>query len=144
MTTQPPERDDLRRIAAAFPYPPTPPIAAAVTERLHAARRPARRPMLHLGAAALLALLALLAVPEARAALWAVLRIGAVRILPPTASPAPALPSSPTPTGSAAAATPRLPTPTPVLSVLDLAGETTLAEAQEQVGFLIQIGRAHV
>lgn len=100
----------------------------------------------------LLILGGLLAVPQVRAAVVQFLQIGAIRIFlaEPTPTMAPTLTPSPsplppavatpasTPTGEPPAATPQR-TPTPLSSVLDLAGETTLAEAQAQVDFPIRL-----
>jgi hypothetical protein len=122
----------LRTAAATFPYPPTPDIAAGVRRRLQ--RAPSRRPDLRRrwATAVLLAALAaaaLLSVPQVRAGLLEVIQIGVIRIL--LASPTP----SATPTG---AVTRTPPATAPVLtSVLDLAGETTLAEARELANFTI-------
>lgn len=62
-------------------------------------------------------LIALLAVPQVRAGLIEFIQIGAIRInlIQPTA----------------------LPTPMPLASILDLAGETTLVEAQAEAGFTL-------
>jgi hypothetical protein len=90
---------------------------------------------------------ALLAVPSTRAALVSFIQIGVVRLqVGPTATPTPAPatgtpPARPTdrPTVVAApSATPR-PTATPLGSVLDLAGETTLAEARAQVSYPVPL-----
>jgi len=123
----------LREQAAAFNYPPTPDVAGGVRQRL---AEGSRRPSLHLtqplGAMViiLVVLSALLAVPQVRAELLEFLQIGIVRIFPvaptPTATPLPLT------------ATPR-PTTTLVLSLIDLAGETTLDEAQTQTGFVIRL-----
>jgi hypothetical protein len=69
----------------------------------------------------ILALLsALLAVPQARAAIAALLHIGSVTIVPTT----------PTPGANE---------PAPLVSVLDLAGKTTLADAQRRAPFPIRL-----
>jgi hypothetical protein len=166
----------VQAAAAAFSYPPTPDLAAAVVRRLAAgyARLPAavpdrRRPAPVFAILAALAILlaGLLAVPQVRAAVVDVLRIGAVRIflVAPTPPPAPA-PSATPPgpstrppsqgtqgAGSAAlsetpappATTPLAVTPTrsatlaPLSSVLDLAGETTLVDAQQAVTFTLRL-----
>src|SRR5262249_32365160 len=75
-------------------------------------------------AAALLLLTALLLVPPVQAAVQAVIQIGVDHIFrtPPAHTP-----------------TSRTPTPTPLASVLDRAGETTLAQAQTQVRFPIRL-----
>jgi hypothetical protein len=80
---------------------------------------------------------ALLAVPAVRAGVVEFLQIGAVRILlgpRPTETPRPAPTAS-----STRAATAVPPTPLVLTSVLDLAGETTLAEARAGVDFAIPL-----
>jgi hypothetical protein len=72
----------------------------------------------------------LLLVPPARASMQAIIRVGAVRI--GLASGAPTTPSATRgPKGTS--------TPTPLASPLDLAGATTLAQAQQQVPFPIRL-----
>jgi hypothetical protein len=124
----------LQTLAGRLPYPPTPDLTAAVAQQL--GQRRARRPSLlrpvwvTLLALALLCAAAL-ALSPVRAAVLEWLQIGAVRIWlvePPTPIPAPTVPM---PTQSVVSA--------PLSSVLDLAGETTLTAAQEQVNFLIQL-----
>lgn len=63
---------------------------------------------------------ALLAVPQARAAIAALLHIGSVTIVP-------------------TAPTPGIDKPKPLSSVLDLAGQTTLADAQRRMPFSIRL-----
>ncbi|NTU85622.1 MAG: hypothetical protein HGA45_40855, partial [Chloroflexales bacterium] len=107
----------LRAAAAAFPYPPTPDLAAALAGRTVArrARGPSRwRLAAGLGLAALL--VALLAVPEVRGAAMRLLQVGVVRV---RLEPSPAPPSTPAPSVEPMPA-PRLP---------DLAGATTLEAA---------------
>jgi hypothetical protein len=145
----------LRATARTFPYPPTPDIARAVRSRLDAesARRLKPRPRLAWAVIAVLLILGgLLAVPQVRAAVVQFLQIGAIRIflteptptMTPTLTPSPsplppaAVTSSAIPTEEPPAATPQ-PTPTPLSSVLDLAGETTLVEAQAQIDFPIHL-----
>jgi hypothetical protein len=123
----------LTESARHFPYPPTPDLALAVRECLAPTPRvpTARRRQLGWAALLLLALLiGLMAVPGVRAAVLRALRLGAVEIiLEPTA----------TATQAAQTPTPGPPTPTTLVSVLDLAGETTLEQAQAQVGFPIRL-----
>lgn len=125
----------LRDAARAFPYPPTPNIAGAVWAQLaeEAGQKAGLRVSRRLVWAALIVLLilgGLLAVPQVRAALVEYLQIGAIRIFlvepTPTSTP---LPSTSTPQ----------PTATPLASLLDLAGETALAEAQQETGFPIRL-----
>ncbi len=169
MTAQMPELLNPRLLVAAraLPYPATPDVAAAVRRRLRESRdrgrpmAPARRLAWAL-AAVLLLVAGLMAVPQVRAAVVEVLRIGVVRIFlgptptepvvptsteepavspallltaSPAEAPAAALPTEPQATARPTP-TPR-PSPTPLSSILDLAGETTLAEARSLSGFPI-------
>ena len=116
----------VRRMAAELPYPPTPNVAVVVAARL---RRPPVRarqmPRLAWALAVLaVALAALLSVPQVRAAVVDILRVGVVTIFlaPPSATPA----TLPTPT-ALATATGRPPAPNPLVR---LAGEVTLEEAR--------------
>lgn len=142
----------VQAAARALPYPPTPDIAGAVRRRLASepARRAPRRWRLAWAATiALVILAALLAVPEVRAGVLEVLRVGAIRIFltEPTPTPVRATSTPPVerpaggPTRVATATAPipatRGPSPTTLHSVLDLAGETTLAEAQARAPFPI-------
>lgn len=132
----------LRRAARHLPYPPTPDLAAGVRRPAKPAVPPARR--LAWVALGLIVVAALLfTVPPVRAALLEALRLGAVRIflsqptptVPPTATP---ISSGPIDPGRPPTVTP-VPSPAPLFSLLDLAGETTLAEAQAQVDFPIRL-----
>jgi len=122
---------ELRTKAAKRPISTTPSVTASGSERSAAWRRrgqglssrlPRRWPAWV--AAALLLLTALLFVPPVEATVQAVIQIGVDHIFrtPPAHTP-----------------TSRTPTPTPLASVLDLAGETTLAQAQKQVQFPIRL-----
>lgn len=116
-------------------YPSTPDIAGTVQQRLagQPAHRPRRSQQLAWTVAIMVIVIGavLLAVPSVRAAALEVLRLGAVRIflIEPTPTARPSQPAN----------TPGMPAPTPISSVLDLAGETTLAEAQRQVDFPIRL-----
>ncbi|MCO6453539.1 MAG: hypothetical protein J5I90_22345 [Caldilineales bacterium] len=118
--------DLLRQSASAFVWPATPDIAAGVASKLAGRQRQRYRPRRGLAMAAALALvvlLSLLAIPQARAAMLEVLRIGAVRIhlLPPEGTA--------TPTAEQALSRQQF------VAALDLAGRTTLDEAQAKLGF---------
>jgi hypothetical protein len=130
-------------VARALPYPRTPDLAAsprlaevAARARLprsaqpSAAPRPSpvrpARPLAWALAAVLIVLLSLLAVPPVRSGVIEFLRLGAVRIL---------LGDVPTATPAATAAT-FMPSATPLASVLDLQGQTTLADAVERLPHL--------
>ena len=116
---------DLREMASRFQYPATPNIAGRIQARLNAARANRLASGARL-AFALLLLLALLAisVPGARARLAGFFQIGAVRIVPLTTTPT-------IEKNSTAATSNNLD------SLLNLAGETTLAEARKNTGFPI-------
>lgn len=142
----------LRDAAAGFEYPPTPDIAGAVRQRLRSKRMAARpvvasahpswrRRWVVVAVALAIMLLGLFAVPGARAALIDFLRIGAIRVVLPTATP-----PAPAPTATLVAAAPAraptasprptgrpLPTPTVIGTVLNLAGETTLDELRRHL-----------
>lgn len=127
-----PPEDELETMvqetARHFAYPLTPDITSRLRERQHR-HSPAR--LWRAAAVALLAFIVVtLAVPEVRAFVLEIIRIGAVRIflIEPTAT------TTITPTARvAASARPTwTPVPTPALltSVLELPGETQLATAQ--------------
>jgi hypothetical protein len=133
----------LREAARSFPYPPTPDIAGAVGEWFTHARRQAHlRPRrLAVAIAIVVVLIAgLLMVPQVRAGILDVLRLGAVRILltEPATPTAPVTAPATAPVTSTARSslspTPS-PAPTRLSSVLDLAGEMSFADAQSQVKF---------
>jgi hypothetical protein len=115
----------VREVARALPYPPTPDLTGAWANRPAMRTRPVLRP-----AWALIVILALLvgllAVPPVRAAIREFLQIGAVRIWLVEPTPAPT-------------ATRPEPTPTSMVSVLQLSGATTLAEAQAAAPFPIRL-----
>jgi hypothetical protein len=121
----------LAETAADFEYPPTPNVVAAVRGRLAGSISPTRldrgRPARWAWALAalLLVLGLLLGVPQVRAAIVDFLQIGAVRIFDgaPTAEPT---------------ATPR-PSASPLDSLLNLAGGSTLAAAEEHLGTKIPL-----
>jgi hypothetical protein len=144
----------LSVVARALPYPPTPNLAASWRapgrDRLLGRPATAVSPRLVRGlawslAAVVLALAVLLAIPSTRASLLEFLQIGSVRIFfVPSATPSPAPTATLRAAGTtpAATATPR-PTatssPTPLLSVLDIAGPTTFAQAKARVPFELSL-----
>jgi hypothetical protein len=118
----------LVQASREFVYPPAPDVSRMVTRRL-TARRPSRRQRgwVLIGVALALVLVIIFTVPPVRAAVLDWIRLGAVRIflVQPTSTPTPA------PQSTLPALTPsEEPIPTPLQSVLDLAGETTLAKVQ--------------
>jgi hypothetical protein len=128
----------LRRTAQAFPYPPTPDVASTVQARLRVESNfkagfgagSRNRRLVWAALLVLLILGGLLAVPQVRAKVIEFLQIGAIRIFlaEPTPTPTPG-PHTPTPQ----------PSPTPLASLLNLVGETTLAEAEQEAGFPIRL-----
>lgn len=152
--------EQLHDTARALPYPPTPDIARSVTARLRSERAgpsittriPSYRLRIALVVLALFAV-SLLAVPDVRATISNWLRLGAVEIVFPIATPE-AVPSeqplmaptalppqstqetlAPVPTATSAPS----PTATPLASVLDMRGEMTLEEARQRVRFPIKV-----
>lgn len=140
----------LEEVAASFDYPPTPDVSRRVRQRLS---RPQpvmtrRRRLAWAVTVVLLLLASLLAVPQVRAALGEILRIGAMTIFvgEPAEGP-PAAPavtatraaSSPTPTATSAPVQAGSPTATPALSptarsLVVPATPVPLAAAREMVG----------
>jgi hypothetical protein len=132
---------NVTRMAADLRYPPTPDIAGRLRDR-----RTRRTPVvLHLAqAAAVLVLVfaALMAVPQVRAQVSRILQIGVIRILLDDPTPVPTATIASLPTSEAAPTRIVSPTPPPtddgtLNSVLELPGETTLAEAQAQFRYPI-------
>lgn len=143
----------VEETAATFTYPPTPDVAGAVRRRLRqqTTTRPARlltsRPRL-VWALVLFLLLAggLMAVPQVRAAVLQVLRVGAVTIFVtepmPTAEPATAQPSMAATSPAETPTTVTVLSPTPASltdSLRNLAGTTTLAQAQARADFPLRL-----
>jgi hypothetical protein len=137
----------VRNTARRLPYPDTPDISQAESVRQIAApgaRSPLRLPLAWAAAALLLILLlAALATPSVRAAVLDFIQVGVVRILQTAPTPSPEARVNATPLPAAIGTAPPVPTlkPTPVdlVSLLDLAGETTLAEARAKVPFPIRL-----
>lgn len=128
----------LSQAAHSFPYPATPDMSRPVLRRMAAARPATTRRRLALAGLALLVLLAaLLSFQPVRAAVLDWIRIGAVRIflVRPTSLPAATFPpGTPAPIPSSS--------PTLLHSVLDLSGETSLADAQAMAGFSLRLPSA--
>ncbi|MFZ0548888.1 MAG: hypothetical protein WAM60_25785, partial [Candidatus Promineifilaceae bacterium] len=131
----------VRTVAAEMAYPPTPDIAAGVRERLAAGKRPqvvrpwySNRLAWAVTAVLLIAAL-LLAVPQARAAIFEFFQIGSIRIFPadPTATPIIEETADEESEGVLLSPTAE-PTTLPAFSVADLAGETTLADLESELG----------
>jgi hypothetical protein len=131
--------EKLKQAGHALAYPSTPPIAQKVMMQLNqpVLLRPLRGRRASVALVILILALTLILVPPARAAILEFIQIGVVRIFQVEPPPAPA------PTLSAVEG-PALQIPltaTPVAtflpSALNLAGETTLSEAQSKVDFPI-------
>jgi hypothetical protein len=119
----------LASFARTLSYPSSPDVRMGVARRLAQRPRGGRR-RLALAIALIFVVVVLFAVPPVRAAILNWIQIGADRIflVAPTQTPTPTIPPGQT-------ITPRptsLPSPTPLTSILDLAGETTLSQAQAQ------------
>ncbi len=111
----------LNRDAESFPYPPTPNMAAHTPWRMQPVRRvPISRRLLWATILLVALLGGLLAVPQVRAAILEILHIGNISIIPATMTPQPTANNAASP----------FPSPTPLVSILDLAGATTLEEAE--------------
>lgn len=147
----------LHQTAAAFQYPPTPDVAAAISRNLISQERPAekyvehrRRVRLAWVLVAILALLAALAsVPQVRAAVVEFFQIGAIRLFvgepTPTATPlatdAPAVGAAQSSTSDQAGTPPAIMVPATATAIPEigatvpnLSGETTLEEAEREIG----------
>jgi hypothetical protein len=125
---------EVRRTASTFAYPPTPDIAGKVRPRLSTRQMSRNMRVARVLAAVLLIALvlgALISVPAVRAKLQEILHIGAITIF--VGEP------SPTPPPSAVSPTPTPVPPGVLTSVLQLPGETTLADAESQLGRAITL-----
>jgi hypothetical protein len=146
----------LAQAGRDFIYPPTPDIAVRVAQQTyHPGRRQVGRRRSAAWAAGLLILMLaiLLAVPPVRAQILEFLQFGAIRIFLSTPTPTPTLaptqtiiPGTLTPAPTLAPTQTVIPgtltpapslTPSPLPSLLDLGGETTLTQAQQQTNFTI-------
>jgi hypothetical protein len=129
----------LRQAGRDFIYPPTPDVAGQVTLRMNRSARPQpgwRSRLTWAAAITLLVLAALWAVPPVRAQILQFLQFGAVRIFLSTPTPTPTLAPTQTAIPNTKTPPPTL-TPSPPPSILDLGGETTLAQAQQSLNFPI-------
>jgi hypothetical protein len=112
----------VEKVARAFPYPPTPDFSQTLQRGASQSRFQARRLAWAAGIALIVLIGSALSVPEIRAQVQRWLQIGVIQIVveEPTITPI------------------SLPFP----SYLDLAGETTLEAAREQVSFPIRLPEA--
>jgi hypothetical protein len=137
--TQDPIEKLLVQAGRDFIYPNTPDVVGQVARRMS---RPARaqpvwrRRLAWSAAIILLILAALWAVPPVRAQILQFLQFGAVRIFLSTPTPTSTLAPTQTAIPGTKTPPPTL-TPSPLPSLLDLGGETTLAQAQQSLKFPI-------
>jgi hypothetical protein len=140
----------LKEAARRFRYPPTPDVTGAVIERLESGSRPRARLRSAWAVTSLLVLLLviLFAVPGVRAEIIRFLQVGVVRIFPaaPTLTALPSLPQMPvtaTPavvsTGTATSPSNTPYEPLYVITLSDMAGETTLEAARANLPFPIRL-----
>ena len=153
MNTHPnrPTEERLKETALRFRYPPTPDVTGIVIQRLGSGSKPRARIRSAWAVASLVVLLLaiLFAVPGVRAEIVRFFQVGVVRIFPaaPTQTGLPSLPQMPL-TATPAAILPTTATPQPddtpygpphAVTIADMAGETTLEQAQEKVSFPIRL-----
>jgi hypothetical protein len=126
----------VQSIAGGMEYPLTPDIAGAVSTRLRTATQPrlTKRTWTRSLVFALVLLASLMLIPPVRAAVIEFIEIGIVRIF--RADPAP-LPEEIPATQFPLTATPSPTLPALIPLLEELAGETTLAEAQAATGYPI-------
>jgi hypothetical protein len=124
---------EVQTRARQFEYPVTPDITRSVRAHLTSPQRtaPLSRRLLWAVAIVIVLIGGLLSVPQVRAALIDFFRIGSVIILPNGATETPSPISSPV-------VSPQ-PTATLLPSLLNMAGETTLEQAQAKVHFAIRL-----
>ena len=128
----------LRSIASRMEYPPTPDIAGSVAARLRVPprRRPVDRTLARSLVFALALLASLMLIPPVRAAVIEFIEIGIVRIFRADPVPAPEeIPATMVP--RTASPEPTLPSLIPLLE--QMAGEKSLAEAQQLVDYPIML-----
>lgn len=152
MNTQPnPNLEErLQEVARRFQYPPTPDVSGAVMKRFESGiRSRARLRSAWVGGISLLVLMlaVLFAVPGVRAEIIRFFQVGVVRIFPPvstlTAEPSmPGMPPIDTPGTDTSSSVTLIPGTTESLytiTVLGLAGETSLEDAQASLPFSIRL-----
>ncbi|MCI0556658.1 MAG: hypothetical protein L0287_37440 [Anaerolineae bacterium] len=130
----------LISIAKGLDYPRTPDIAGRVMTRLRASapKRFISRRLAWSLTIILILFSSLLSIPTARAAIIEFIQIGIVRIFPrPTEPPIDAIQTATPDSIIPRTATPSLPSATLIPSLIRIAGETTLADAQERVDYSI-------
>ncbi|MFN8420140.1 MAG: hypothetical protein U0528_12995 [Anaerolineae bacterium] len=130
----------LHDVAQRYHYLDIPDIAGAVRQRLNSKQQTIWRPNMALRVVLLVLIIGLLTiifVPQVRAFVLEVLRIGNITIIRETPTPTQTATLNPTETRTLRPTVP--PTATPLPSVLSLAGETTLEDLQAQVNFAIPL-----
>ena len=128
--------NQLKSIANRMEYPRTPNLAGSVMTRLRASTRPrfVFRKLAWSLTMILVLFSSLMLIPPVRAAVVEFIQIGIVRIFPrPTDGISTATPDSLIPE----TATPSIPAGTLIPSLSRIAGETTLADAQDRVDYSI-------
>jgi hypothetical protein len=129
----------LQSIAGGTEYPPTPDIAGEVVARLRISPpRSVKWSYFRLLIVVALLLASLLILPPVRAAVLEFIQVGVVRIFPtgPVSAPPPTqFPSTWEPVTATPAPAPTLPSLLPLLE--EIAGETTLQDAQRITGYPI-------
>ena len=122
----------LLSLSKGFEYPRTPNIAHSVIARLQPARQPRffSRPVAWSLTIILIVFSSLMLIPPARAVIIEFIQVGVVRIFPRAVEATP----TPTPEASATSAS-QLPGIIPLLN--QIAGKTTLDQAQQNVSFSI-------
>ena len=130
----------LSAIAKGFDYPRTPDIAGSVTTRLRPSihSRFVSRKLAWSLTIILVLFSSLMLIPPARAAILEFIQIGIVRIFPRAVEPTVEAPRTATPESIVPmTATPSLPSSTLIPALSRIAGETTLAEAQQRANYTI-------
>jgi Domain of unknown function (DUF4367) len=130
----------LRAITNGMEYPRTPDIAGSVRTRLHASTRSRflSRPLAWSLAIILVLISSLMLIPSARAAVLEFIQIGVDRIFPRAITPTIQVITTATP--EIISTRPAISSPTPdtlIPALQEMAGETTLADAQKTVTFPI-------
>jgi len=147
--SNPTSEERLKKIAGSFRYPSTPDVAGGVMKYLESGSRPQARLRSAWVVASLLFLVlaVLFAVPGVRAEFIRFFQVGVVRIFPgsPTLTAEPSIPQLPT-TATPVAIPPSTATPAPgvnvpvyTVTISDLAGESSLEEAQSRLLFPVRL-----
>ena len=134
------QEEQLHQWSREFPYPPTPDIAGTIRRRMGEEARPRYLSRMWLASVVtvIMLIIALIAVPSVRAQILEFLQIGTIHIFLNNPTPTVLPETSPEGLGGQmiVTATP-LSKPTVFPSINDLAGETTLEEAQKELNFPI-------